>query len=262
MRLSLVAPACLALGALPAQAETGVPVPPHIENFFILGVGFGPQYLGSDDTITAAAPAARFDLAQGRSATLIANLLTLDLAADTNWQIGPAAILRLGRGDVDNQQVAALPDIDMALDVGLSLGYEWRGSDLRDRWKITSGVLIDTTGDFTAQTAWGGVQRWQPVGQYGALGLSLGATWGSGDYMDTYFSVDPGGSGASGLPIFDAQSGARDLRVAAVYVQPISPKWAIGAGVLYSRLLGDAQDSPISQSDEQIYGGIGLAYAW
>lgn len=63
---------------------------------------------------------------------------------------------------------------------------------------------------------------------------------------------------ASGLPVFDAGSGIRDIRVWAVGIVHLSKKWHAGAGLLYSRILGDAGDSPIvderGSKDQWIYG--------
>jgi outer membrane protein len=44
-----------------------------------------------------------------------------------------------------------------------------------------------------------------------------------------------------------------------------SENWHLGAGAIYSRLLSDAADSPVTSkrgSKNQIFAGIGVAYAW
>ena len=44
-----------------------------------------------------------------------------------------------------------------------------------------------------------------------------------------------------------------------------SENWHLGGGVIYSRLLGDAADSPVTDkrgSRDQFFAGIGIAYAW
>ncbi|MDG4551498.1 MAG: MipA/OmpV family protein [Candidatus Contendobacter sp.] len=45
----------------------------------------------------------------------------------------------------------------------------------------------------------------------------------------------------------------------------LSPQWHLGAGVMYSRLVGDAADSPIiaerGSKNQSIY-GVGALYAW
>lgn len=83
--------------------------------------------------------------------------------------------------------------------------------------------------------------------------------------MDEYFGVTPSDSLASGLPIYVPGSGVRDGRGWALALFHLSPQWHLGAGVMYSRLLGDAADSPIVSAegakDQWIY-GAGALYAW
>jgi outer membrane protein len=57
----------------------------------------------------------------------------------------------------------------------------------------------------------------------------------------------------------------RDIRVPLVAIFSFSEKWHVAGGVIYSRLLGDAADSPIVDnrgSEDQFFAGIGIAYAW
>lgn len=62
--------------------------------------------------------------------------------------------------------------------------------------------------------------------------LSVGSTFGSDDYMDTYFSVTPAGSAATCLAAFSAGDGLRDLRVSTVAIQPLSEEWGIGGDLM------------------------------
>jgi outer membrane protein len=96
-----------------------------------------------------------------------------------------------------------------------------------------------------------------------AAGAAL--TWGSDNYMDTYFSVSPPDAQRSGLPIFAASSGVRDVRGWVMAMFHMSRNWHLGAGVLYLRLVGDASDSPIVSergSENQWIFGTGLIYGW
>nr|WP_161555995.1 MipA/OmpV family protein [Mangrovicoccus ximenensis] len=119
-------------------------------------------------------------------------------------------------------------------------------------------MLQDASGAHGGHVADVNLRRWMPVGRYGALGLGLAASWASADYMDTYFSV----GAAPDRPGYDAGAGWRDARITAVYVQPLSGRWAVGAGVMYMHFLEEAADSPAVRSDGQVYAGIGVARGW
>jgi outer membrane scaffolding protein for murein synthesis (MipA/OmpV family) len=83
--------------------------------------------------------------------------------------------------------------------------------------------------------------------------------------MDEYFGVTPRDSLASGLPIYVPGGGVRDARGWAVAILHLSLQWHLGVGVMYSRLMGEAADSPlVSQegSKNQWVYGAGALYAW
>lgn len=251
---------CPAQPGVAQTSGTGL-TPPIKGDFFILGAGFGPEYIGAEDTIWAVAPAGQFTFDRGQF-LLQANYLTLDLITKDSWSLGPAGLLRFGRSDVENAQVDALPDIDLTVELGLHGGYTWNPEDLRRRGGVGGSILFDVGGVHDGYLVSANIRQWLPVGRFSALGIAVGATYGSDDYTDTFFGIDADGAADSGLPIFPARGGGRDVRVAAVYVQPVSDRWAVGAGFLYARLLGDAADSPVALARDQVYFGIGGARAW
>ncbi|WP_171060876.1 MipA/OmpV family protein [Poseidonocella sp. HB161398] len=253
--------AMLAAMATAAQAEGPVLDLPGFPDYAILGTGAGPRYPGSDETVWAVVPAARKSFG-ARYVSLEANYLSINLLDQPNWKAGPAGILRFGRGEADDPAIDALPDIAISVDLGGFVAWETGGADPRDRWRIGAGVLQDATGVHDGYVADLNLRRWLPVGRYGALGLGLAASWASEDYMDTYFSVDARASALSGLPSYSAGAGWRDARITAIYVQPVSRHWAVGAGLLYAHLLDGAADSPVTASRGQLFGGVGIARAW
>ena len=110
-----------------------------------------------------------------------------------------------------------------------------------------------------------GIRQGRSAAIAAAVGLARGASCGSEDYIDTVFSVTPAGAAARGLPEFRAGSGFRNVRATAVFVQPVSESFLVGAGPLYRRMLGDAADSPVVDdrgSLNQVIFGIGGAHFW
>ena len=72
-------------------------------------------------------------------------------------------------------------------------------------------------------------------------------------------------AGRSGLSQFSADGGLRDIRVPLMAIFSFSESWHLAGGVIYSRLLGDAADSPVTSdrgSKNQFFVGAGVAYAW
>lgn len=258
-----------ALIALPSAALAGGDFlnlqPATLPNFASVGIGFAPDYVGSDDYEFGAVPFARYSWGE-RYVALEGNFLSANVLDHANWRLGPAALYRFGRDDVDNDVVDRLPDIDDTVEFGAFAAYEIVDpQEPRDRWRFGVDFLHDVADEHEGFAIAANVRKWFPIGGSGALGFSVAATYGSSDYVDTFFSIDAAGAAASGLPVFDADGGLRDARLTAAYVQSISPSWHIGTGVLYSRLLGDVADSPIVDdqgSADQLIFGVGAVYAW
>lgn len=267
MRAAAIALMTIAMSGPPAgvaRAETdAIDVSPvAIPNYAGLGFGGIPDYIGSDDYQAGVAPFARLSWG-GRYIDIQGNFASINLLDDPNWRVGPAAVLRLGRRDVDDPVVDLLPSIDASLDLGAFASYEIVDpQEPRDRWVFLADLTHDVTGAHSGFTASAAVRKWFPVRNFAAFSLSLATTYGSGDYMDTYFSVTPAGAAASGLAPFAADAGLRDVRVTGVFVQPLSKEWIVAGGLMYKRLVGDAADTPITDvrgSEGQFVFGLGAA---
>jgi outer membrane scaffolding protein for murein synthesis (MipA/OmpV family) len=75
------------------------------------------------------------------------------------------------------------------------------------------------------------------------IGVSL--TYANDDYMDTYFSVDAVDSGRSGLSVYKAESGIKDIGVDLMLRYNMTDNWDIRGALAYIALLNDAKDSPV-----------------
>ena len=74
--------------------------------------------------------------------------------------------------------------------------------------------------------------------------------------------MTPGQSAASaaGLPVFDADAGIKDVVFGLSSDVPVTPDWTLKLGGRYTRLLGDAAESPVVEDEDQFSGSIGLTY--
>ncbi|WP_158963741.1 MipA/OmpV family protein [Chachezhania sediminis] len=243
-----------------AQTSPLVIAPGYAPNFAGIGVGATPDYFGSSDYKAGAAPGVHLSWGR-RYVDLVGNYLSANVLDHPHWRAGPALVYRFGRDDVIDEVVNGLPEIDDTTELGVFLARVYRPSeDVRDRLRIGGNITYDVGGVHDGYTVGLSVNRWLPVFRYSAVGLSVATTYGSGNYMDTYFSVTPQGSATTGLPAYQAGAGLRDVRLSAVFIQPLSEKFFVGAGVLYDRILGDAQDSPIVSmrgARDQVLFGVG-----
>jgi outer membrane protein len=253
----------------PAVAQTtgsAIEVP-GVRNFVAAAVGMVPDYLGSNDYTIGAAPAGVIKFGDSdRYVRLIVTDINVNLIDSKTWSFGPALNYRIGRSDVDDNAVDRMRDIDGTVEVGAFGGWTWIGSDdLRHRFSIGTEFLYDVGGEHEGYLISGSVRYFKPVARPLTLTIGAALTYGSGEYMDTYFGVDSGNVGGSGLSAFNADSGLRDIRVPLMAIFSFNENWHVSGGVVYSRLLGDAADSPVVDdrgSKDQLFAGLGIAYAW
>lgn len=262
--------AALAVAAMVARQghadDFAIPLELPEVNFFGIGVGAYPDYFGSSDDNVGVAPFGRLSLGGTRFVRLMVNEIRVNVLDHPNWQLGPMGLWRFGREDVDNAVVDRVHHIDDSISLGLFGTYVWWDpQEMRRMVGVGTWALGDVSGVYDGWTAGMNAFAIQPVALMVTLAGGAAFTYGSGNYMNEYFGVTPADSLASGLPVYVPGSGMRDVRGWAAAVLHLSPQWHLGAGVMYSRLVGNAADSPIVSdegSQNQWVYGVGALYAW
>ncbi len=251
-----------------AQQAGGLAIEiPGVRNYVALGIGAIPDYMGSDDYTAGIGPAGLVKFGNSeRYAKLIAAELSINLVNSKRWSFGPVFNYRFERADVEDQAVDLMRDVDSAIEAGIFAGWTWiSGRDPRHRFATSVQFLQDISDEHDGFVANISVRYWQPVTRPLTLSIGGNLTYGSSDYTQTYFGVDANNAARSGLSQFQADSGLRDFRMPIMAIYSFSPKWHLAGGLIYTRLLGDAADSPVTNdrgSENQLFIGIGLAYAW
>ena len=78
--------------------------------------------------------------------------------------------------------------------------------------------------------------------------------------MTSFFGVSAAQSINSGLPEYRPDAGFKDVYVGATASIDLTDRWTLLLMGRYSRLVGDAADSPIVETENQFYGGAALSY--
>jgi MipA family protein len=166
------------------------------------------------------------------------------------FEAGPLTGWRFDREEDDSTRLTGLGDVDGGVVFGGYAAYRFGA--------FTPFVSYShqVSGDET-----GGLLRFgaeAPVSIIGGVKMTgqIGATWADDDYMDAFFSVRTG----TPLPVYDAESGIKDVYIGLNADVPLSSQWNLKLIGQYSRLVGDAADSPIVESEDQFFGGLGLTY--
>lgn len=267
----------LALAA-PAAAEERTESYMDRPNNLTVAVGgaYLPTYEGSDDYQWVPFPAVIGKVGGFGFATR-GSTLTLDLIRDApdapvSFDLGPAVNLRLDRSrHIVDPQVRALGRIDRAVEVGVHAGIaKNRLLDPYDSLALRVTWLHDVSGTHGSSIVSPSVDYSTPLSPKTYALLSASADHVGRGFAQTYFSITPAGAVKSGLPVYNATSGWKSIRLSLLLAQVLSgdlrrPRLSLFGGVSYSRLLGDFRRSPvvsIAGSPNQWLAAAGLAYSF
>lgn len=251
--------ACLMLGgaARAAQAPAELPAggPPGTDGPSVtLGAGGAmvPDYEGSEDYRFVPGLYLRAGRRGGRYVELQGLALRANLLTRGPWELGPVLRWRMGRDDVENDRVDRLEDVDASLEAG---GF---ASVALGNWSLKAQAardVIDGHGGWLAEAGAGYSRRLGPL----FLSLSASAGWASGDYMAAYFGVDARNAARSGLKEFDADGGLKDVGVLLLARYSFDRTWGLMVLGKFSRLVGDAADSPLVEDEGSENQGMAAA---
>lgn len=225
------------------------------ENVVGLGIGFAPDYEGSDDMKAVALLQARFNFANGMNLALFGNTLRFDMSPDATWSVGPMLRYRAERDNVDNDKIDRMETVDAAIEAGAFLNYNI------DNWVVLFSAATDVSDAHDGSVLDFGVGYRHPLNTQTMLTLFAKGSWASEDYMETYFGVDRGDADRSGLPTYDAEAELKDVALGGLLQYNINDRWGVLGLLQYTKLLGDAADSPLvddeGSASQLIVGVIG-----
>lgn len=248
----------IAMGTTNARAGEGADTALNPSKWSVViggGGGYAPDYEGSDDYEFQPFPFAsivydNFVFIEGTSVGL--NLLNYDgLAA------GPLARYGGGRDEDDNNALDGLGDVDGSIELGGFLKYEL------GIWSAALTVTQDVGGGHEGMVAEMATGVAVPLSETLSSSVEASASWADSTYMDSFFGVSRTQSAKSGHSRYAADSGFKDVGITLGLNYMISEAVGVSGLVQYTRLVGDAADSPIVEdkgSADQFFTGMFLTY--
>lgn len=174
----------------------------------------------------------------------------------SGFEAGPLVGYRFSRDEDDADRLRGLGDVDGGLVVGGYAAYNF------GRVKPFVSYHYQVTGDDAGGVLRFGAEAKAPVAPRIDVTAVAGATWADEDYVQSFFGVTAAQSAASaaGLGVFDADAGIKDVYFGLSTDVPIAERWSMKLAGRYTHLLGDAGDSPITETESQWTGAVGLTY--
>ncbi|EFL90030.1 MipA/OmpV family protein [Ahrensia sp. R2A130] len=248
-----------------------------------IGAGFQPLYEGSDEFRAFPVPIFSYDSGvPGPRRFEFRGLDDIRFHALRlgNFSTGPIVGYRFGRDEDDSARLRGLGNIDGGLVVGGFASYEFY-NDTGSSWGADIGISSQVTGDAFDEGRFAGLPTQFDDG-YGYeidfgisnemditdrfnLATRIGATYASDDYLQTNFGVGVAQAAAAiaagnGIAAYDADGGIKNAYFNVSGTYELTNYIQLRAGLGYSRLMGDAADSPITETENQFSGSIGAAY--
>ncbi len=222
-------------------------------------VGVKPKYEGSDEYEAFGFPVIfpKFGGGVGSRVTVRgADDVRFRLFEAGGFEMGPLAGYAFGRDDDDGDRLLGLGDVDDGFVAGAYGAYS-AGPFLFD----VSYHHIVSGDDDGALLRFSGSYRkvWSPLF---ATTLRAGATYADDNYMDSYFGITAvqSANSVARLGTYEADAGIKDVFVSLGATWDITDRITLKATGKYARLVGDAADSPIVESEDQFTGLLGATY--
>jgi outer membrane scaffolding protein for murein synthesis (MipA/OmpV family) len=252
----------------PARAAPDIPwweIGPH----YVLGMGiaYGPEYPGArhsafKERLILAFTVGKLHFSssgasaiQGFAARSTEPGVSADLLNRGRIRVGLGLRVDAGRNSDGFADLAGLPDIKRTVRGRLSATYT-----LDEQWKLSADVSQDLLGRNGGGEYGLNLNYVRMLTDKTSLFAGVGVSLGDGQYMRTHFGVSPDGSASSGLQVYSAGAGLKDVHLSIGTMTALSSRWVAYATGGVSTLLGDAADSPMTRKPTAASVSFGLAY--
>ena len=245
---SCIAPVAMAQDASKGDAYVG------------LGARVRPAYEGADSQRTEAIPYVRL-YGKHLFARTTQGILEGGVRSSPAGGVVVGAQLAYEEGRITDEsaflQAHDFEDIDANASVGVHAELDWKIGRMplnalaRYRHNVDSNLGAQADLRVTA----GIFSRWGlNAGVFGQL------TWSDEEATQNYFGLTPEQSSRTGLPVYSAGAGLRNVQFGLLWTLDLSRHWLMLGGLNVRRLEGDARGSPIVQDETNWFANAGLAY--
>ena len=110
-------------------------------------------------------------------------------------------------------------------------------------WQYEAELALPLSGP-DGWTLTGSMMQTGPLGTYGTWDATLGVTYASQDWMNSYYGISAAEATASGLSAYAPGGGVRDIFVDTGVDIPLSDAWGLDVDMGARYMMGDARNSP------------------
>jgi len=239
----------LALSATPATAQAAD------EWDVKLGAGaiYKAEYKGSDEYETIALP--YIDVEYNKRFFLNPQQgLGVYALRNRSYTLGASVGYEFGRDEDDDARLRGLGDVDATAELGLF------GSIAFAPFELKGEIRQDILDGHDGMTAEAGIDYKTDWSKTTFLSLGPSITWASDNYMESYFGVSNAQAANSAFNTYKAEAGIAEYGFGGTLIHMLDQNWFVTVIGEYSKLAGDAKDSPITEEDNQFFSGAFIGY--
>jgi outer membrane protein len=193
-----------------------------------------------------------------------------DPARAIDIEFGPVAGVGTNRtGDVSDERVDALGELDVAIELGVRGAIGKRGLLNRtDKLALAVTAVWDVAGAHDSYVISPAIEYSTLAGRRTFLRMAVISEFVGDEYARYNFGITPAGSLASGLATYEPGGGLASIGANVLATYSLSGKrtgWALFGIASYKRLQGDIAASPIvteTGSPNQFFASVGVGYTF
>lgn len=245
-------PIVAALLATPALAASGG----SAEEWSVglgLGGGWSPEYRGADSYSAEGLPWVQAE--KGRVSINPITGVSYDLLASDRWTLAPT--LSYAKGRDNTGALARFEDVHGSVMAGVVAS--WSGK----HWQINGDIAAPVSGDLDGVRARSYLRYRGRVTKRLLYAAGPGLTWGNERWNEALFGISAQDAANSGLRAHRTDGAYLRSNVNARLTYLVTRRLSVSTVARYSRLLGDAADSPIVDDvgdANQWHGSLAINY--
>ncbi|GAA3979790.1 MipA/OmpV family protein [Allohahella marinimesophila] len=255
----------LALPVVEAGAEEAgsKPAAPEIKSVIGALAMYRPEYLGGDDHELIGLPF--IDLQYNQYFFNPINGAGVGMRPVEALTVGLGLGYAFGRDQDDADRLEGLGDIDGGAKVSFFADYKFEITDTSPVLdaSYTLGLTVDHqfTGDDTGVSGDLGFSRNDRLGERFMIINGVKAFFGSDAFQDAWFGISERQTLRSGLPVYDSDDVFHSAGVSTRLLYFVTRELNLITAVSYQKLIGDAGESPVVESQDQMSYQLGFSYA-
>jgi outer membrane protein len=180
--------------------------------------------------------------------------VSLDLLQSSRWRLRTGLRISGGRNSGDSDDLAGIPDVRRTVLGRVSATYA-----LTPAWHLGSTLSADVLGRGNGLFLSNGADWRHRLTGGSEFRFGVGFTIANAAHMNSYYGV-PEAAGTELRPAYSAGAGLKDAGVSIGLTKAIFPSWIAFGGLSYTRLLGDAVDSPLAHRQSDVAATVGIAW--